>query len=311
MTMFHPKDFIETAEGLVFAVVDSHPEQGKVLCFLRYALEDGGWCKKTTEEANMFLRQRHRDYLHYSPRLDTHLHAVEMSRIVEHHQPRRQLRAILEGGGRDAVENDALRLAGLLAEHGVDLAQIGVTGSLLVGVQRDSSDIDLVCYGREGFLHCREIVRELIEQRQLQPLNDGDWRESYRRRGCSLSYGDYVWHERRKYNKAVVNGRKFDLSLIEPDGGGKPDLYKKLGPVTLRCRIADDSRAFDYPAVYRIDYDAIGSIVCFTATYAGQAFNGELVEVSGLLEEASDGSRHIVVGSSREAYGEHIMVIHG
>jgi len=310
MTTFHPKDFIETAEGLVFAVVDSHPEQGKVLCFLRYVLEDGGWRKKATEEANLFLRQRHADYLHYSPRLDTHLHAVETSRIVEHHQPRRRLRAILEDGGRDAVEDDVLLLAGLLTEQGVDLAQVGVTGSLLIGVQRDSSDIDLVCYGREGFLRCREVVRELIEQGQLQSLNDSAWRESYRRRGCSLSYGDYVWHERRKYNKAVVNGRKFDLSLIEPNAG-EPDLYKKLGPVTLRCRIADDSRAFDYPAVYRIEYDAIGSIICFTATYAGQAFNGELVEVSGLLEEASDGSRHIVVGSSREAYGEHIMVIHG
>jgi predicted nucleotidyltransferase len=308
--MFNPKDFIETTEGLVFAVVDARTEQGKVLCFLRYVREDGGWRKKATEEANLFLRHRHTDYLHYSEMLDAHLHAVEMSRIVEHHQPRRRLRAILEKRGGDAVESDLFQLAELLSQHGVDLAQVGVTGSVLIGVQRDSSDIDLVCYGREGFLQCREVVRQLIEQGQLQSLSDSDWRESYRRRGCSLGYGDYVWHERRKYNKAVVNGRKFDLSLIEQNGSSKPELNKKLGPVTLRCRITDDSRAFDYPAVYRIASDSIGSIVCFTATYAGQAFNGEVVEVSGLLEEASDGSRHIVVGSSREAYGEHIMVIH-
>lgn len=309
--MFNPKDFIETVEGLVFAVVDPCPEQGKVLCFLRYVREDGGWRKKATEEANLFLRHHYGNYLHYSHRLDAHLHAVEISQIIEHHQPRRRLQAILENDGRDAIEDDLFRLAELLSEQGVDLARVGVTGSLLIGVQRDSSDIDLVCYGRGEFLQCREVVRQLIEQGRLKSLTDSDWRESYRRRGCSLSYGEYVWHERRKYNKAVVNGRKFDLSLIEQNGSSTPDLCRKLGPVTLRCRITDDTGAFDYPAVYRIAYESISSIVCFTATYAGQACNGETVEVSGLLEEASDGSRHIVVGSSREAYGEHILVIHG
>ncbi|MGZ8194511.1 MAG: hypothetical protein ACXWTH_02685 [Methylosarcina sp.] len=309
--MFNPKDFIETAEGLVFAVVDSRPEQGKVLCFLRYVRADGGWRKKATEDANLFLRHHHADYLHYSPMLDAHLHAVDIPRIVDHHRPKQRLQAIMENGWNDAIERDLFQLGELLAQQGVDLQQVGVTGSLLIGVQRESSDIDLVCYGRDGFLQCREVTRQLIDQGRLQSLSDNDWRESYRRRACSLSYDEYVWHERRKYNKAVVNGRKFDLSLIELDEAGKPDLYKKLGPVTLRCRVTDDTRAFDYPSVYRIEHDSIGSILCFTATYIGQAFSGETVEVSGMLEETLTGGRHIVVGSSREAYGEHIMVIHG
>jgi len=77
----------------------------------------------------------------------------------------------------------------------------------------------------------------------------------------------------------------------------------------LLCRIVDDTYAFDYPAVYQIDHETIGAIVCFTATYAGQAVTGEIVEVSGMLEEAELGVRHIVVGSSREAHGEHIRVV--
>jgi len=40
--MFYAKDFIETAEGLVFAVVASGIEQGKVLCFLRYVRKSTG-----------------------------------------------------------------------------------------------------------------------------------------------------------------------------------------------------------------------------------------------------------------------------
>lgn len=37
------KDFIQTKEGLIFAVVAQEIEQGKVLCFLRYVLKGESW----------------------------------------------------------------------------------------------------------------------------------------------------------------------------------------------------------------------------------------------------------------------------
>lgn len=307
--MFSPKDFIETAEGLLFAVVEPRQEQDKVLCFLRYVNEDGVWRKKATGEANAMLRRFHPDYLHYSETLDANLHAVPKSRIVRHHRPKHRLKQIMQADRHDAVERDLFLLGELLQQQGLDLTDIGVTGSLLIGVQRDSSDIDLVCYGRDVFNRYRVMTRALIEQGRLQPLSDTDWQESYRRRACSLSYDEYVWHEQRKFNKAMVHGRKFDLSLIEYSVASQSGSYKKIGPMTLLCRIVDDTHAFDYPAVYQIDHATIGTIVCFTATYVGQAVRGERVEVSGMLEETEQGVRHIVVGSSREAHGEHIRVL--
>ncbi|MEC4748970.1 hypothetical protein [Methylomicrobium sp. Wu6] len=307
--MFFPKDFIETAEGLLFAVVNPGLEQGKALCFLRYVKDGGEWRKQATAEANAYLRRHHPDYLHYSPVLDAYLHAVEVERIVRCHQPRHRLRHIMQSHDHDPIERDVVALGVLLMQQGVDLDTVGITGSILVGAQKDSSDIDLVSYGRGSFHHCRAGVRTLIEQNHLQDLADSDWRESYQRRNCSLSYDEYVRHEKRKFNKALVNGRKFDLSLIEQEEPGRKAVYQKLGPITLICRIADDTRAFDYPSVYRIDHDSIAAIVCFTATYAGQAFNGERVEVSGMLEQNAQGVQQIVVGSSREAHGEHIKVI--
>jgi predicted nucleotidyltransferase len=307
--MFTPKDFIETAEGLLFAVVNPGLEQGKALCFLRYVNEGGLWLKYSTDEANAFLRRHYPHYLHYSPVLDASLHAVDVDRVARHHQPRHRLKHIMQMDRHDPVERDVFVLGELLRQQGMDLATVGITGSVLVGVQKESSDIDLVCYGREAFHHCRDSVRTLIEQNRLQDLADSHWQESYGRRNCSLSYEDYVWHEKRKFNKALVNGRKFDLSLIEPNESTRQDSYQKLEPVTLICRITDDTQAFDYPSAYRIDHDSIAAIVCFTATYTGQACNGELVEVSGMLEQNAEGIRHVVVGSSREAHGEHIRVI--
>ncbi len=330
--MFFAKDFIETAEGLIFAVVAQGLEEGKVLCFLRYVSGPSGWKKVATEQANNLLQQQHPEYLHYSPVLDAHLHAVAVNRIVKHHQPKQRLQQLIQATGRDgvttaspsatlrralpgtvaaAVERDLLRLCELFQQHGLDMANIGVTGSLLVGVQNQASDIDLVCYGRDVFHRCRAITGKLIEQGDLQDLNDRDWRQSFERRSCELSFDEYVWHERRKCNKAVINGRKFDLNFIDHDAGSETSRYQKCGAMTLQCRVVDDTHAFDYPAEFKIDHDEIESIVCFTATYTGQALSGETVEVSGVLEQSELGVKRIVVGSSREAHGEFIKVIGG
>lgn len=307
--MFFAKDFIETAEGLIFAVVEQGLEDGKALCFLRYMLMSSGWKKVATEQANILLQQQYPDYLHYSPVLDAHLHAVAVDRIVKHHQPKHRLQQIMQSDQYDAVERDLFRLCELFEQHGLDLAQTGVTGSILVGVQNQGSDIDLVCYGREVFHQCRAITRKLIEMGYLQTLNDQDWRQSYDRRSCDLSFEDYVWHEQRKYNKAVINGRKFDLSFIDHYASSKSVVYQKSGVITLQCRVIDDTHAFDYPAEFEIDHQQISSIVSFTATYTGQAVSGEIVEVSGVLEQSEQGVKRIVVGSSREAHGEYIKVI--
>ena len=70
--MFIAKDFIETTEGLKFAVVANGVEQNKVLCFLRYVREaDGGWKKYPTDAANALLRAQYPDYLYYSAQLNS------------------------------------------------------------------------------------------------------------------------------------------------------------------------------------------------------------------------------------------------
>jgi uncharacterized protein len=307
--MFYSKDFIETAEGLIFAVVAQGTEHGKALCFLRYVKDNPGWKKVATEPANAFLKQHHPDYLHYSPILDAHLHAVAIERIINHHRPKQRLQQIMQTSPQDVIERDLFHLCNLLQQHSLDLTQIGITGSLLIGVQQQSSDIDLVCYGRAVFHQCRAITRELIAQEKLQELNDNDWQLSYQRRSCDLSFSDYVWHERRKTNKAVINGRKFDLNFIDELKRSEVTSYQKCGAIKLQCKVIDDTHAFDYPAEFKIDHEQFDAIVSFTATYTGQAIKGETVEVSGIVEQTQRGVKRIVVGSSREAHGEYIKVI--
>ncbi len=304
------KDFIETAEGLMFAVVLSGYEQGKSLCFLRYIKEDARWLKVDTDQANNLLKQQYPDYLYYSAVLDAHIHAVDINSITKHHQPRGRLQTLLQTESLDAIETDLVYLANLLKEHHVDLKHVGVTGSVLIGAQQNSSDLDLVFYDRATFQHCRNLLRQLITENTLQHLDEQAWQDSYDRRSCDLNYAEYVWHERRKYNKALVKGRKFDLSFIIESQEPGANTYQKCGRITLQAIVVDDTYAFDYPAEFKLDHEEITHVVCFTATYTGQAIKGELIEIAGQVEQASDGLKRIVVGSSREALGEYIKVIH-
>jgi predicted nucleotidyltransferase len=124
-----------------------------------------------------------------------------------------------------------------------------------------------------------------------------------------LNFVEYVWHEQRKANKALVNSRKFDLNFIDAAFPVETVNYQKCGLIVIRCKIIDDFHAFDYPAEFKIDHEVYGSVVSFTATYTGQAIKGEIVEISGIIEQTLQGLKRIVVGSSREAQGEYIKVI--
>lgn len=308
--MFLPKDFVETNEGLLFAVVAAGLENGKVRCFLRYVQhENGQWQKINTENANNLLAENYPDYCFHSTEFDAFLHAVSVEKIINHYQPRQRLQQLLTAIPRDEIEKNCVELCALFEKADIDLAQFGVTGSLLVGQQKATSDIDLVCYDMVMFHHARTAIKMLIEQEQLTDLQHEDWLESYQRRDCELRFDEYVWHERRKANKALIHGRKFDLSLVEIPSHAKKDVFTKLGKITLQTKVIDDSRAFCYPAEFKIAHPQIKQVVCFTATYTGQAVIGEMLEVAGQLEQDKLGNQRIVVGSSREARGEYIVVV--
>ena len=76
----------------------------------------------------------------------------------------------------------------------------------------------------------------------------------------------------------------------------------------IETTVTNDQYAFDYPAEFGIDHPSIASVVSFTATFNGQAQNGERILVAGQLEEDQSGYQRMV-GSSREARGEYIKLL--
>ncbi|QBQ54165.1 nucleotidyltransferase domain-containing protein [Nitrosococcus wardiae] len=306
-----PRDFIETQEGLLFSVVTHHQEEGRALGVLRYVKKGACWCKVNTSQADSLLETHYPHYLYDSPQLEARLHGVPVTRVVRHYQPQLKLAEILTLLSGDEIEEKVRRLVQIFEAAGLYSQNLGITGSLLIGAQQAGSDIDLVVYGQKNFQQARRIIKQALIKGQLEPLNEALWRETYQRRGCSLDFQEYLWHERRKHNKAVWEGTKFDIVLVLKAGEIELDSrhFRKQGRRRLQVQVCDGSSAFSYPACYRLVDAEIDTIVAFSHTYVGQAKAGEWVEVVGQLEQASDGELRIVVGSSREALGEYIKVI--
>ncbi len=309
------KDFLETEEGLVFAVVSDKQENDCCLCFLRYIRSEtkNKWQKLDTKQANLYLRKNFPSYLYYSSVFDAALHAVPTLKINKHHQATKRLIDLVAcKEPKNSLQVKLVQLITLLVKNGTDLDFLGVTGSFLIGAENDKSDIDLVVYDRKVFHQTRTVINNLIKENHLSALDQDFWEDAYKRRLPSLTFDEYVWHEKRKYNKAVFENIKFDLSLVTDDQkqehSNQP--YKKVGKVEITTEVSNDEYAFDTPSSYSLKHPQLQRLICFTPTYTGQAFIGETVEVSGFIEESEDGNdRRIIIGSSREAPGEYIKVI--
>ena len=310
LLMFSSKDFIETQEGLLFAIVADGMEKDMVRCFLRYQRNATGWHKLNSQQAQDLLKDLYPDYLFYSKQLACQLHAVAVNRIYKHYTPKQRLKQLLTEVTLDPVINDSQQLClQLTKDHPEWLNSLGITGSILPAVHNQNSDIDLVCYDRTVFQQLRLNLQNLLNTNICQALSQQDWLEAYHRRACTLSLEDYIWHEQRKFNKAMFNGRKFDLSLVNSIERYKESYPEKRGFICIQAVITNADAGFDYPAEFSLDHATISTVQVFTATYIGQALVGEHVEVAGQLEVDHDGTQRIIVGSNREAIGEYIKVL--
>jgi hypothetical protein len=306
-----PKDFIQTADGLIFAVVSYHPHQQKVGCFLRYAASGDNWQKVDTAQANRLLSRHYPQYLFKSKQFDAEFHAVSVRDIVSHYRPEDRLKTLLAAQPKDEIEQKLHRLITILVQFGVDCNFLGLTGSMLIGQQKPGSDIDLVVYGRKAFHQTRDVVRQAVVSGLVDELDIALMRDNFHRRGGDLNFEEFAWHESRKFNKAAINGTKFDIGMVclPTELDHDHHHYIKQGISTVKAMVLDDQRAFDFPARYLIDNEMTPEVVSFTHTYVGQAQTGEMIEVSGAVEcDSASGQRRLVVGSTREAIGEYIKV---
>jgi len=294
------RDFIEDKDGWLYAV-STYDNNDRIGCVLRYVPDDHGervnpsgrrYTKYDFDDAYDLIARKKPAYaglLHRIPHKD-------VKRILK---PDREI-------GRIITENSRVRK--LVSLFNQPPGAIGCTGSLLCGLANESSDIDMVVYGKHWFA-AQALVRQGIRDGRIEGLSEEMWLKVYDKRKPDISYDTFVLHEHRKWNRGQIDGTYFDILYTRsydeirntPSGRGEVQ-----GMMTIEAKVTNASLAFDNPAIYQVEHEKVSRVLSFTHTYSGQALATETIEACGVCEKHGD-EFWLIVGTTREAHGEYIV----
>ena len=302
---------VETVEGLIFTVKGLiHPPQ-RLIAYLRFIPDPGGDRKRggvlyrrvyQFEEQRDILQRRFPFYIGHDPVFGFEVQRVPGNYIQKIYDPCLRLAEIFENGAKDPLEKNSLAFANLLKEAaGVPLSCLGVSGSVLVGLHRNGSDIDLAVYGDGesravhaalGRLldHGKGLVRRL-DTNQLTALH------ASHRTDTPLSFSDFVRLQSRKINEGHFAGIQYFIRFMKGKGEGEQRYgdtsYERLGRAVARFRVTDDRDAIFTPCRYGVDEVSfldrsreVGllEVVSFRGRFSDQVRSGELATARGSLE---------------------------
>jgi hypothetical protein len=301
------RDFV-MARDCFFSVVGYDHSRG-IKSFLRYIPSSKGnreWrgrrYRKLMHDEAVRISRVSRNDLFYNPDLGIFL--IPPAEIQKVYKPEEKVVSLIRG---EFVDDEVKRIVEFFGD--IPAEKMGVTGSRLVDLKVEESDIDFVMYGKFWF-EGRERIKKGIERRKLSEPSSEMWDFIYRKRRVKLPYDVFLAHERRKYHRAVLGSTYFDLLYVRdydeidrriPEWRGK-----RVGKTTIKAEVVDDTLTFDYPAYFPLKSEEVRAILCFTHTFVGQALRGERIEARGYVEEIG-GGRYLVVGTSREAEDEYIV----
>jgi len=301
-------DAFLTRDNLVFYTFGYEHPPGRILAFLKYIPSHHSslfpieylptrWKLGSTELARPrelysvnnlqkiteALRRSFPDYLYHCPYRNKEVTCPTRGVAKRVYVPSQRLRALLKEKNRNHLQNLTSELVNLLSStSGVPLEDLGVHGSIALGMETDQSDIDLVAYGAQNFRKLEAAVNTLAEEGALNYVFNNKLDAARKQRGR-------------------FKGKAFVYTAVRK----KEEIYTKYGdrkysataPVRFRCTVVDDQEAMFRPATYKINnYQPLdptsqlesnrtpSAVVSMIGMHRNVARKGDCIEVSGVLE---------------------------
>ena len=327
-------DLLETKDNIIFDVKGlAHPPR-RIVAFPRYIPDpdgdrtrDGSTYRKiyALSKRHDMLRRDLPEYLVHDQVFDTRLCEVPREDVKRHYKPTSRLKDLLHRKDvLDRVESQALGFITLLREHAnVSWKKIGISGSILVRLHKENSDIDPIVYGSET---CREVylaLKALLSDdgAPAKPYNLEDLKPlfAFRSKDTAMHFDDFVRTESRKILQGKFMGRDYFIRFVkdwneiqEPYGAIR---YTSQGYSRIEARVVNDSAATFTPCSYKIDhvkildgprFKPLAEIASFRGRFCEQAKTGEVVIAQGKVEKVQkqDESMHyrLLLGSKVTDY---------
>ena len=324
--------YLETVEDLFFAVKGLVHPPDRFLACLRYAPDPAGERQAGGRryrrlyhfaEQEALLQQAYPHYLAFDPICQATLQSVPRSHIRKVYDPRLGLEDLRRQTERSGLVEDCVAFATLLArEAGVPAAALGVSGSLLIGLQTPASDLDLTVYGAQHGWAVHRALHRLLDSGanpELRRLAGQGMQALYAERVADtrMAFGDFLAVERDKVNQGQFRDRPYFLrfvpapaEIVESYGDCH---YTPAGRATVIARVTDATASIFTPCTYTLGEVAfldgvpladLHDLVSFRGRFCEQAQAGDRIEACGMVEkvQAREGGawHRLLLGNAAE-----------
>ena len=315
--------FVITTDGLIFEVKGVvHPED-RIIAYLRYVPSSDsntGFRKVyNLSEREIYLREKYPEYLWTSKPHGRVVQSVSGQKTSKILNPVDFLTRLRTSDDLTPLQHHTIALVEKLVKATeIEWSDIGLTGSQLVGVAREDSDIDLVVYGLKA---CRKFYSRLNSMIDNIP-------EINRYSGQLLEeHVSFRWEkqsdfrplllkiEREKLLQGLVGRYHFfirlvknphDLDLVYGDLS-----YQMMGYQKVAGKILSSQDSIFTPCEYQVECDddstEIEKLVSYRGRFTEQLSTDDQFEASGRLEVVTDHKKNkqysqLVLGERPEDY---------
>lgn len=323
--------FVETRESLIFDVKGILHPQKRIIAFLRYYPSPNGVrVRNNTKYSKIyqlsdrfkFLQNHFPQYLFQDQYSGQILQGIPHKDIKKIYDPIKTVKLLLKKNKLSNLEKASISFIKILGE-GVDSDSIGISGSLMVGLQTLKSDIDIVVYGKDTCYEVHKYLADIIAEREhgVRPMNIEELQDLhyFRNQQTEIALSSFVQLERRKHISGMYNDREFFMRFVkapqEIDEIYEDYCYEQIGYAILKGKISDASEAIFTPSRYSLEdtriidgvqVEDVNEIVSFRGRFCEQAKNGETIIARGKIEKVTkkDGSHwyQMVLGERRDDF---------
>jgi predicted nucleotidyltransferase len=237
------------------------------------------------------------------------LQCVKNQDIKKIYSPREYFKFVNSKQDLTKIEKVSKKLCKLFIELGdIPENRIGITGSPMIGLNTEKSDIDIILYGTQTSLQFQEKLQNIFKKNNhVRKYNLDEYKKHYEWRvgGSDILFQDFLKSEQRKLHQGKYQGVDFFIRYIKSPRDWEGDYYdyqyKNMGRISLIAEITNSTDSIFTPCSYKIKcskvlvsdtninnrMNVITQINSYRGRFCEQAKDGEKVLVEGKIEKVN------------------------
>lgn len=297
--MFRDCDYIKTKDGIIFIVQGDYHIQEHVRVLPVYFPDkagdrvsaDGIIYRKTINPVDLReILTIHPEYFCKSSSGDEFV-GVLVSDIDTHYKPREKLKELLKL--KKSKNTTWFRCIKAMNKLGISVNDIGLFGSILVGLERDISDTDILVYGKRNLLKLRKNIDKFLEYSKLKTAEVKDtekWINSIAQIH-QLSLEELREYKKRQWNTLTSGRDMIEIHFAHKDSEipENPITSTVVKETGIKGRVVDAIESNFFPRRIKVEVDnKVIDVITYFWIFNSCVRKDEEVEIIGNLRKDKD-----------------------